>query len=207
VVIDALEVLPKGTRLWRVYSQFNEAPDRALAYNPNSFGRASPLLNNGVADPALYASIDSPQCALREFYFHEFAKKNPAGSVIPRSRMLNHFFVQLEVKTEVTVVSIPKLIINKWEDAQTFSDDRTDYETTQSIAKKLLALSFASGLIWTSARAPRVGVNVVLFESRMKVGSLAVVDRPQKLVQSSAALDYCVEYLAQHEIRVGARGA
>ena len=56
---QVVTTLVTGTVLARVYTQPATAPDRALAFNPNSTGRASPVADTaGKLEPALYDPVN-----------------------------------------------------------------------------------------------------------------------------------------------------
>jgi len=191
--------LPAATRLARVYSQPPNTPARALAFNPLSDGRASPVVTAaGLADPAMYAAVDSEQGAVLEMLYHTVLKKYPGGAVLPASVFAQLKIVRLELTAAVHLISIEALQRDGVLTPPNFSQPRTDYSDTQAVAKALYTqYKKAAGLCWHSAQGP--AVVAVLYESRMPVGALKALKAPVPLMESDAA-DFVAEVLAYHRI-------
>lgn len=188
-----------GTRLHRVYSQAPGAPARALSFNPNSDGRASPVFTaTGAADPALYAAVDSPQGAVLEMLYHTVLKKYPQGAVVPASIFAHLKLIALELTTPLRMISIEALQSDGILTPPNFSKPRTDYSDTQAIAQTLYTQhKKTAGLCWHSAQGP--SVVAVLYESRMPTQALKKIGLPVPLMESNEA-DFVAEVLAYHRI-------
>lgn len=191
--------LPAGTRLARVYSQEPKTPARALAFNPNSNGRASPVLKaTGLADPALYAAVDSEQGAVLEMLYHTVLKKYASGAVIPLSIFSTLQLIQLELTAPIRLLSIEALQAAEVLTPPNFSLPRADYRDTQAVACALYTrYKKVAGLCWHSAQGP--SVVAVLYESRMPRGALKIRKQAVPLMVSDVA-DFVTEVLAYHGI-------
>ena len=195
--------LVAGTALARAYTQPATASDRALEFNPNSSGRASPVADaTGKLEPALYAAIDSPQGATLEMLHHTVLKRYRHGGVLPRSALDNLRLVTLELTTPLSMISIESLQARGDVTPANFSRPRTDYTDTQAVAQKLYArYKSASGLLWHSARGP--SVVAVFYESRIPASAFRLRTAPVPLMTSDIG-DFVAEVLAFHKIVIGA---
>jgi hypothetical protein len=110
----AVRSLPAGTKLTRLFAQPPGAPNRATTFNPQSVGRGSPVFSKGVAIPAMYADIDSPQCAVREYLYHAILKSNPSESVVSASAFAHIQVATITTTLALKLVSIPKLAEIGW---------------------------------------------------------------------------------------------
>lgn len=198
----ALVPLVPGTRLLRAYAQPPGAADRALSFNPNSDGRASPVLRpTGKADPALYAAVDSPAGAIVEMLFHTVLKHYRSGGSVASSVFDHIHLVELTTTVQIQLVSIDSMdkagVI-----APGFDSPRYDsYADTQSDAQLLYEkYQDASGLVWTSARS--LAYSAVLYESRTPEGALEVSQSPWRLRDDSDHYDYVLEVMEYHGIRM-----
>lgn len=191
--------LPAGTRLARVYAQAPGQPARALAFNPASNGRASPVFSaGGVPDPALYAAVDSPQGAVLEMLYHTVLKTYSHAAVVPAGIFSRLKLVHLETTTAVRLLSVEALQRNGVLNPPNFSQPRTDYGDTQAVAQALYTrYKKMSGLCWHSAQGP--SVVAVFYRSRMAPNALKKVSRPVPLMASHLA-DFVAEVLAYHGI-------
>lgn len=191
--------LPAGTRLVRAYTQPPKTPARALAFNPNSSGRASPVFGAaGAADPALYAAVDSEQGAVLEMLYHTVLKKYPQGAVLPVAVFANVKLLTLELTVGLELVSIEMLQRQGLLAPPNFSQPRTDYSDTQRVANALYArYPHTAGLCWHSAQGP--AVVAVLYASRTPPAALKALKAPLALMKSDLA-DFVAEVLAYHGV-------
>ncbi|MBK7000561.1 MAG: RES domain-containing protein [Rhodoferax sp.] len=179
--------LSAGTRLARVYAQEPHAPARALSFNPASNGRASPVfMASGLADPAMYAAVDSQQGAVLEMLYHTVLKKFPHGAVVPASIFSHLKLVTLELTVVLRLLSVEALQSHGILQPPNFSQPRTDYGDTQAAAHALYT------------RYKKVAV---LYASRIPPNALKKVGQPVPLMASDVA-DFVVEVLAYHGIVV-----
>ena len=192
-----------GTVLARVYTQPATAPDRALAFNPNSTGRASPVADAaGKIEPALYAAVDSPQGATLEMLHHTVLKRYRHGGVLPRAALDNLRLVALELTVLLSMISIEALQARCDITPANFSWPRADYTDTQAVAHKLYSrYKSASGLLWHSARAP--SVVAVFYESRIPASTFKLRTASVPLMTTDIG-DFVAEVLAFHKIVIGA---
>ena len=200
---QVVTTLVAGTVLARVYTQPATAPDRALAFNPNSTGRASPVADAaGKLEPALYAAIDSPQGATLEMLHHTVLQRYGHGGVLPRSALEPLRLVALELTVPLSMISIEALQARGDITPANFSWPRTDYADTQAVAQKLYArYKSASGLLWHSARGP--SVVAVFYESRIPAAAFRLRTAPVPLMTTDIG-DFVAEVLAFHKIVIGA---
>ena len=202
---EVVTTLMTGTVLARVYTQPAAAPERALAFNPNSTGRASPVANadaGGTLEPALYAAIDSPQGATLEMLHHTVLKRYRHGGVLPRTALDNLRLATLELTAPLSMISIESLQARGDITPANFSRPRTDYADTQAVAQKLYSrYKSASGLLWHSARGP--SVVAVLYQSRTPSSAFKLRTAPVPLMTTDIG-DFVAEVLAFHKIVIGA---
>ena len=200
---QVVTTLVAGTVLARVYTQPATAPDRALAFNPNSTGRASPVADTaGKLEPALYAAIDSPQGATLEMLHHTVLKRYRHGGVLPRSAFDHLRLATLELTVPLSMISIEALQARCDITPANFSWPRTDYTDTQAVAQKLYSrYKSASGLLWHSARGP--SVVAVFYESRVPASAFRLRTAPVPLMTTEIG-DFVAEVLAFHKIAIGA---
>lgn len=191
--------LPVGTRLYRVYSQEPGTPDRALAFNPRSDGRTSPVFSaSGVADAALYAAVDSPQCAVQEMLYHTVIKKYPAGGVVSSAVFANLQLLALQLTAPLSLISVEALQSDELLKPPNFSQPRTDYSDTQNVAQALYDhYPKTAGICWQSARG--LAVVGVFYASRVPANAFKKIGRPLPLMQTEEA-DYVAQALAHHGI-------
>lgn len=193
--------LPAGTRLARVYAQEPHASARALSFNPASNGRASPVfMASGLADPAMYAAVDSQQGAVLEMLYHTVLKKFPHGAVVPASIFSHLKLVTLELTVALRLLSVEALQSHGILQPPNFSQPRTDYGDTQAAAHALYTrYKKVAGLCWHSAQGP--SVVAVLYASRIPPSALKKVGQPVPLMASDVA-DFVLEVLAYHGVVV-----
>lgn len=199
--VDHILHLPAGTLLARVYAQPVKAAARALAFNPLSNGRASPVANvKGVHDSAMYVSVDSQQGATLEMLFHTVLKKYPGGGVVPQSIFASLKLVTLKLTAPIRLISVESLQAHGIITPPNFSLPRTDYSDTQAVAQSLYnRYPKVAGICWHSAQGP--AVVAALFESRMPPGVLQKHSKVTPLY-SAPMDDFIAEVLAHHGLTI-----
>jgi hypothetical protein len=199
----AIETIPRETVLWRVFAQKPSAPDRTVAFNPNSNGRVSPVLSGGAPMPVMYVSIDSAQGAIREYLYHFTVRKNPPKSYLPLSNFANVMVAKLRVIRPLRIVSVQRLALNNFPNAAEFSKETLDYTLTRNLAQTAFDVhDKVSGLTWQSARPPSGSVNAALYEPRVPVKTFEVLLSATAICSLSEHWNYAQAYLEQHEIAI-----
>jgi len=191
-----------GERLFRVYAQPLGGPSRAYSFNPDSAGRASPVLDSrGDADPAMYVAVNDPHCAIRELLFHTVLKRYARGSTIPAAMFDELYIASLLLLLPIDVVSIQSAsqagLVRPGFDTPRLGS----YADTRADAQRLYdGHAAAGGIAWPSAHGTSTAA--VLYESRIDKSALQVESAPVRLRDHRDLWDFTLRYLATNDIRV-----